>query len=337
MHPVKLGIIGCGIAASELHWPALKDMTDTVGITAVCNHTEPKAKSFAELAGGVPYVLDYQELLDRDDVEAVSIILPFELNRSVTMDVLNAGKHVMVEKPLAGNLDDARKMLGFEEQYPKLVMMVAENYRYRPLFLRVREILDEGAIGGPYAAVWNFFTDVGSGANVQYLSTRWRIEHTYRGGFLTDGGVHIIAVLRDLFGGFSSVTATTGCVNPGAGKVDTMSARFTMAGGFICSLNQFYSSRGLRVNAFHIFGDAGTLVVDVYGNTITLKKEGADDHVETPDPERGYAGEYRDFHRAIRTGSPAASTFREAFYDLQGILGALESAELGKEIQLKQN
>jgi len=65
MNPIKLGIIGCGIAARELHFPALQKLQDKFSITVVCNHSEPKAKSFAEMAGGVPFVLDYQELLKK--------------------------------------------------------------------------------------------------------------------------------------------------------------------------------------------------------------------------------------------------------------------------------
>ena len=106
-----MGVIGCGIAAHDLHWPALRDMKDKFKIIAVCNHTEPKAKAFSETVGGVPYVLDYKDLLSREDVDAVTIILPFELNRRVTEDALAAGKHVMAEKPLETLSEDLLKML----------------------------------------------------------------------------------------------------------------------------------------------------------------------------------------------------------------------------------
>ena len=63
MEPVKLGIIGCGIAARKLHWPALQKVGGRFKIEMVCNHTEKKAQSYAELVGKVPYVLDYHDLL----------------------------------------------------------------------------------------------------------------------------------------------------------------------------------------------------------------------------------------------------------------------------------
>jgi len=334
MEPIRLGIIGCGIAAHDLHWPALREMKDRFRITAVCNHTEPKAKSFSETVGSVPYVLDYKDLLSREDVDAVSIILPFELNCRVAEDALRAGKHVMVEKPLASNLEDAKKMLTFGETYSPLVTMVAENFRYRPLYLRVKELLDASAVGRVYAVVWNFFTNVGTEANKPYMSTEWRFGSIYRGGFLVDGGVHIIAALRDLFGKITSTRALTSCVNPDAGRVDTMSSQFSMADEVICTVNQFYSAPGLRVNSIHIFGEDGTLLVDNDTNTIALKKRGKPDSIETTGVERGYIGEYDDFYRAIRGGSPVVSSFHEAYHDLKAILGALESADYNEIVRL---
>ena len=120
MEPVKIGIIGCGIAARKLHWPALQKVSDKFIIKMVCNHTEPKAKSYARLVGDVPYVLDYHEMLINKDIEAILIILPIHLNYRVTLDCLKSGKHVLVEKPLAANLDEGRKMLLFKKLYKKV-------------------------------------------------------------------------------------------------------------------------------------------------------------------------------------------------------------------------
>ncbi len=65
MKPFKLGLIGCSIAAKDLHWPALNKLQDKFEITVVCNRSEPKAAEFAHMVGDLPHVLDYRELLDR--------------------------------------------------------------------------------------------------------------------------------------------------------------------------------------------------------------------------------------------------------------------------------
>ncbi len=337
MEPVKLGIIGCGIAARELHWPALKKMADRFKIAVVCNHTEAKAKSFAELAGGAPYVLDYRDALARKDVEAVSIILPFGLNRRVTEDAVHAGKHVMMEKPIAASLDDAIELVSLERN-TGVKLMVAENFRYRPLYRRTAEIINQGTAGRVYGAIWNFFTDVTAGANIQYLNTKWRMDDAqYPGGFIIDGGVHITAVIHDLFGEIVTVSGRTACINDNAGKIDTMLTNFTTKRGVVGSINQLYSSKGLRVNALHIFGDKGSLVVDNYGDSITLFTPDSGPIVETVDADRGYTGEYEDFFKAIRFGEPVVSTLEKAYRDYLALVKTMEAAASRITISLEKN
>ncbi|MCI0493948.1 Gfo/Idh/MocA family oxidoreductase [candidate division KSB1 bacterium] len=322
MQPVKLGIIGCGIAARELHFPALQRLKNKFEITVVCNHTEPKAKSFAELAGRVPYVLDYHELLSRDDVEAVDIILPIHLNYSVTKDALEAGKHVIVEKPLAANLHEADQMLILDKRYPQ-VKMVAENFRYRTTFSRVKAILGNNKIGQPYAVFWNVFYFVNKQS--KYAQTDWRIHHQYPGGFIMDGGVHNIAVLRDWFGNITSGIAFTKSINPEIGKLDSMSFQFSTESGVAGVFNVFFSSNSYAENRIIILGREGSLVIE--NNAITLKKAGEQDHIESIEDDGGYQGQFEDFYEAIRNGKPVKSSFSEGYQDFVTILKALDSAE----------
>ncbi len=321
MTPVKLGIIGCGIAARELHWPALREMADRFTITAVCNHTEPKARTFAEMVGGVPYLLDYRELLRRADVEAVLIALPIELNYPVTRDALRAGKHVLVEKPLAKNLTQAGRMVRFPEQFPT-VAMVAENFRYRSTLARVSEMLNAGEIGQPYAAVWNLLIKMD--VDNPYARTRWRIHHQYPGGFVTDGGVHYVAGLRELFDEITAGSAFTATVNPRIGEVDTFGLQFQTTSGVQGQLNLFFSATGWREDQLRIFGSRGSLVVE--GSKITVKRSGSVDRSEEVPDDGGYRNEWEAFYRAIREGETVKSNFWQAYRDLHILLKALHAA-----------
>ncbi len=325
MNPIKLGIIGCGIAARELHFPALQKLKDKFKITVVCNHTEPKAKSFAEMVGRVPYVLDYRELLKRPDIEAVDIVLPIHLNYQVTKDALKTGKHVIVEKPLAANLTQADEMLTFENRFSQ-VKMVAENFRYRRTFHRVKEILEADKIGKPYSVFWNVFYYVD--LQGKYAQTQWRIHHQYPGGFITDAGVHNIAVIRYLFGEIISGCAFTKSVNPDIGKLDTMSFQFSTESGVNGVFNDFFSSNGYSENRIIILGRDGSLVIE--NNSITIKKQGKPDLTETVEDDGGYQCQFEDFYEAIRFGKPVKSSFSEAYQDFLTILKALDSAEKGQ-------
>ena len=319
MTPIKLGIIGCGIAARDLHYPALQKLKDKFEITVVCNHTEPKAKSFAEMVGNVPYVLDYHDLLNRDDVEAVDIVLPIHLNYQVTKDTLAAGKHVIVEKPLAANLNQADEMLTFDQKYSP-VKMVAENFRYRKTFYRVKELMDSNTIGTPYSVFWNVFHYVDK-SNNKYALTEWRIHHQYPGGFITDGGVHNMAALRYFFGNITPGHAFTKSINPDIGELDTMSFQFSTESGVAGVFNVFFSANGYSENRIIILGDRGTLIIE--SNTITVKKRGETDRVETIEDDGGYQGQFEDFYEALRNGTPVKSSFSEAYQDFVAILGAL--------------
>ena len=326
MKPVKLGIIGCGIAARELHLPALNKLKDKFVITAVCNHTEKKAKSFAKLVGDVPYMLDYHDLLARDDVEAVDIIMPIELNYQVTKESLEAGKHVIVEKPLAVNLVQAKKMLDFPDKYD-LTMMVAENYRYRPIYQRLKTLLESGIIGSPYSVFWNIYRFIDTSS--KFAQTKWRINHQYKGGFITDGGVHQIAALRDLFGDFVSGFYFSKSINPGIGELDTFCLQFntnTIHG----VLNIFCSSVGYSEDKLIILGDNGSIVVD--GNKVITKLKAQQNIEEIIEDDGGYSGQFNDFYQALRHKGNILSTFSEAYKDLNTIIKAIEAAEVGQKV-----
>lgn len=331
MRPVRLGIIGCGIAARELHWPALKTLHHQFEITVVCNHTEAKAKEFAAMVGGVPYVLDYQELLQRPDVEAVDIVLPIHLNYAVTKAALEAGKHVIAEKPLAANLIEANEMLTLERRFAQ-VKMIAENFRYRTTFHRVRELLTAGEIGIPYAVFWNVFYWVDR--HNKYAQTQWRIHHQYPGGFITDGGVHNIAALRLWFGNIISGLAFTKSIHPEIGKLDAMSFQFLTENGVSGVFNVFFSANGYAENRIIILGSEGSLVVE--GNSITSKRNGAADRLEIIEDDGGYRGQFEDFYRAIRHGTSVTSSFTEAYQDLITIFNALESGETGRPFEVQK-
>lgn len=331
MEPIKLGIIGCGIAAQTLHWPALQKLTDKFKITAVCNRTEEKAKRFVEMIGGsIPYFLDYHELLKKADVEAVDIALPFNLNYQVTQDALLAGKHVIVEKPIAANLTDAKKMADLEEKFP-LVTMLAENFRYRLIFKKAKTYLEQGRVGEPYAVFWNMFTLTLPDNNV-YARTEWRKHPQYKGGFVTDGGIHYIAALRDLFGEIKYGIALTKSVNPNLGDIDSMSFQFFTDKNINGILNLFYSSKGYEEDSALISCSKGSILIE--GNKLTICDENNEQFVEEVEDGLGYREEFEDFYDGIRLGTKVKSTFNEGYKDLQVIIGAIDSVGKWRDLEL---
>lgn len=327
---IKLGIIGTGLAAKILHLPALKRLSEKFEITAICNHTEKKAKEFSELVGGVKYYLDYKELLRDKNVDAVDITLPIDLNYKVTIDSLKAGKHVFLEKPLAGSMIEAKKMLELKTRH-KQVMLLAENFRYRKVYNSVNDILKKKSIGNVYAAQWNVFYRVTS--DKDYGATKWRQKHKYVGGFMLDAGVHNIAALRMLFGEVRSVAAFTDSINPKIGKPDTMSVQMIFSSGVKVIYNLFFSVKHHWENKLLVFGDKGT--IEVNDDLIALKLNDNTPQIIDGSDFGGYDEEFMDFYKAIITRKKVKSAFIDGYKDMEVVFAALKSAETNKVIQIK--
>jgi|WetSurSiteA1Bulk_404760.scaffolds.fasta_scaffold03431_3 predicted dehydrogenase len=327
---IKLGIIGTGLAAKILHLPALQRLNSNFEITAVCNHTEKKAKEFSELVGGVKYYLDYKDLLKDKNVEAVDITLPINLNYRVTIESLKAHKHIFLEKPLAGSMVEAKKMLGLKTEYEQ-VMLLAENFRYRKVYNSVKDLLKKKSIGKVYAAQWNVFYQVTSDRD--YGATKWRQKHKYVGGFMLDAGVHNIAALRMLFGEVKSVTAFTESINPKIGKPDTMSVQMIFSSGIKVIYNLFFTVKHHWENKLLVFGDRGT--IEANDDMISLKLNDNTSQIIDGSDFGGYDDEFMDFYNAIVNRKKVKSTFIDGYKDMEVVFAALKSAEKNKVIQIK--
>lgn len=330
MDKVNLGIIGCGIAARELHWPALQRLSDKFEIVMVCNHTEDKARSFAEMAGGVPYVLNYRELLKNNQVEAVDIILPIELNYPATRDALKAGKHVIVEKPLGKNLREAKIMRRFPHQF-KQVMLVAENYRYRQSLLYIKEQIIKGRIGKPYAVLWN--VNVHVTLDNRYAQTRWRRHHQHPGGLVTDSGVHYMAALRMLFGEIKSGKAFMDTINPQLGEIDTFSFQFKTDRNIQGNFNIYYTVKGFHDDRLIIYGTEGTIIHT--DEDVKVVSSSEEIEVQEFKNDRGFYEELLNFYGAIREEKKVISNFEEGYQDFKLMLTALKSAKIARSFTLK--
>jgi predicted dehydrogenase len=328
MQKVRLGIIGCGIAARKLHWPALKMLGGYFEIAAVCSRSAAKAKSFAKMAGNVPYTLNYKELLRRPDVDAVTVSAPIVLNRRIVEDALRAQKHVLVEKPIAANLAQAKTMLEFGSRY-RQVMMVAENFRYRPILKKMKKLVDSGTIGFPYAVMWNVLFCMDD--RNEYAQTKWRQKPQHIGGFITDGGVHNIAALRLLLGEIVSGCAWSQGVNKFLGGPDTFSLQFETA-NVKGVLNIFFSANGLSENRLSIMGKKGTLVLE--DDKVILKRNGRADKIAARDDSAGYREEFLAFYEMIRKKNYGSDSFFQAYKDLNIIIKALGSAKSGRRFEV---
>ena len=140
---LKLAIVGTGIIVNS-HLSAINQLDD-VELVALCDVNEEKAKAFSEQCG-VPYVLDYKELPEKFDFDAVILNLPHGLHCSAAEFFLDAGKHVLVEKPMANTVEECDKMMAAAKRNDKK-LAIAHIQRYIPAIQQAKEIYDSGELG----------------------------------------------------------------------------------------------------------------------------------------------------------------------------------------------
>lgn len=149
MRTVKIGLIGAG-GIAQSHMRALQT-AEGIEVVAICDIAEERAKRTAQTYR-IPHVFtDYHDLLEMDEIEAVSVTTYNQAHCAPTVDALHAGKHVLVEKPMAATLDDATAMTRAAHETGK-ILMVALKTRYSPHMIAARRIAESGALGDIYYA-----------------------------------------------------------------------------------------------------------------------------------------------------------------------------------------
>ena len=139
MDKVRIGIIGCGGIANGKHMPSLKKLPD-VEMVAFCDIIVERAEKAARDYGveGAKVYTDYHELLAREDIDVVHVLTPNREHSQITVDALNAGKHVMCEKPMAINSAEAKRMLDAAKATGKK-LTIGYQSRFRPdsMYLKI--------------------------------------------------------------------------------------------------------------------------------------------------------------------------------------------------------
>jgi len=332
---IRLGIIGTGLAVKKLHWPALARMADRFPVVAFANRTRSTAEEFAALAGlsMAGYGADYQELLRRDDIQAVLVCVPIPALLPITRDCLAAGKHVICEKPPGVDLAEARQFLALVDQYPGRKILIAENFFYRDDLRLARSLLDGGAIGRPQLLLERWVNRLVPTAG-EYSITPWRYRPEYPGGPLLDGGVHSIATIRLLGGDITRLYARTEWINATMDAPSAMAMTFGFAGG--ASGNCIWGFLGNPVldetRDTRLYGSGGALVVS-RGQSRLIRADGSSEEYRVEPTESGHYNMFLNFHDAILHDEPIVASVRQSFANMLVVLRALESAEQGRQTE----
>ena len=201
---LRIAIIGAGGIATICHMPVYQKM-DNVKVVAVCDIKPEKAKIFAEKFDVPATYVDYREMLDKEELDAVDICTPNYLHSVMAVDALNHGFHVLCEKPDAVSVEEAEKMKAAADKNGKL-LMVMRNNRFMHISSFAKKFIEEGKMGEIYAARCGWQRRRGIPGKGGWFTTKAQSG----GGPLIDLGVHMIDLTMWLMGNPKPV-AVSGC------------------------------------------------------------------------------------------------------------------------------
>lgn len=190
-----VAIVGCGLIGQK--------RAGTLGearLVACADVVLERAQWLAQTVPGAIAISDWHEILKRDDVDIVIASTFNNILAEVTREAVEAGKHVLVEKPAARNARELEPVIKVVQKTGKKVR-VGFNHRYHPAFLKVRELFESGVLGKLMFIRGRY----GHGGRVGY-EKEWRANPALSGGGeLIDQGVHLIDLARWFLGDFSEV------------------------------------------------------------------------------------------------------------------------------------
>lgn len=333
---LNVAVVGTGIFATDNHLPTFNKI-DSIKPYAAYNRTKSKAEVFAEKASiDKSKVADSLEQIFEDkDVDFVDALLPVQTNLDVVKLAIKNNKPLAFEKPIAANLVQAKEIVRLSEA-TDLPIAVLENWS----FLKARRVLVDEAlpkigevIGFTYRATgpWN--------DNNKYVSTPWRQNPEHIGGYLSDGGVHQLALLTDVLGNIESISALTKQVREQSGTDDILFSTVKLASGVIGTFT-YGSAFGAtdKSLSFTIFGTEGSIVYDfsptlpkptISYQTGTSSLTASKKTVIEVDEVDCLEEEFKNFADAVSAGDKSRIVVppAKAFHHLAIVAAALESSK----------
>ena len=341
-----VGIVGCGYVTTKLHLPALRALPEAK-IVSVADLDRSRVDEVANRFGIKSRAGDWRAVVDDPAVEIVAVCVPPAAHTEVTLAALDAGKHVLVEKPLALSLDDCDRLIARAAQSDRLVT-VGFNMRWHRLVRRAHKIIAEGILG-QLAVLRTAFT---SGTRYEARYPEWRRRRELGGGVLTEIGVHHFDLWRFLLA--SEVEEVFAISADGAAIVSARMTSGVLVGGVFSDvtggrneLDLFGHAGQLHLSCFRFDGLEVAGVGEKYPGSVRtrLRRAGrlirelpeairamsrGGDHVES------YRAQWRHFLAAMKDGNQVRPSLLDGRQALEIALAAVQSSSVGRPVACRE-
>ncbi len=351
MTKLRAAIIGCGWVADSHAEDGFLALPDQFDLAIACDLDAQRATDFAARHAIAETSTSFAAVLARADIDVVSICTPPSLHFAMTMAALDAGKHVICEKPFVASLDEADHIIARQHESKARVMPIFQ-YRFGTGIKRVKHAIDSGLAGRGYVhaveTAWKRGPD--------YYEVAWRGKFaTELGGVLLTQSIHMHDLMMYLLGPAEAVAAfKTTRVNP-IEVEDCAVASLKMADGSLVSLTATLGSQ-LQITRMRFCFENVTFEIDTGhqgdGGPGAAGRPGDPEWVMIPKtPEIGakiqavmdsvapyaeprFARQFALFHKALETGGDFPVTLADARRSLELITAIFHSNETGQAVHL---
>ncbi|MEM7433586.1 MAG: Gfo/Idh/MocA family oxidoreductase [Myxococcota bacterium] len=320
---LRLGVLG---AARIAPFAVLRhaEKLDDVAVVAVAEeyHSEKHLRSYASKHRIAQTYRSFDALLSRPDIDAVYIPLPIGMHADWCIKAIEAGKHVLCEKPFAANADEVERVLQ-AARTTDLVVAEAMHFRYHPLVDRVRDIIRSGEIGAvqhveaTFCAWWPF--------------TDFRFDYETGGGCTIDMGCYPIGFIRAVTEEEPAVTSATAGLH--GTLIDRwMRAKMQLPSGGDVQLLVSMRSRHVFSLSIEIRGSRGSIRVFNYvkpevGHRLKVRTDAGVRRERVPGGST-YGSQLASFAEAVRTGTPPLTTVADSLKNMRVVDAVYRAAKL---------
>ena len=335
---MRVGIVGCGQIGRRRAAVVRQSSVDDLVIVADVDHgrSTALATEFDCLAA-----TGWPEVVARDDVDIVVVSTTNNWLAPITVAALQAGRHVLCEKPPGRSAEEASQMLQAARASGR-TLKIGFNHRHHAAVWKAKELLDQGSIGEPLFIRCRY----GHGGRPGY-EHEWRAAPAISGGGeLLDQGIHAIDLFRWFLGDFHEASGYTGTWFWDMPVEDNAFALFRTGDGRVASLHASWT-QWKNVFSLELFGRDGYLIVEGLGGSYGSEQltwgrrrpqSGPPDeeHFTWPGADDSWADEWREFTSAIREGRQPLANGHDGWQAMRMVRAVYESAREGRAVSLME-
>ena len=323
---LSLCVVGCGNFARTFA-RAMQSIPDQVQLL-FASRDPRRAAEYAAQFNGIGHFGSYESAAADPGVDAMYICTPHYLHLEHGSLAAAAGKHILVEKPLARSQSEAAGLIRAADQ-AGVTLMVAENYRFMSGVRLARELIDSGRIGGVRLVQLQ--------EEAEFRPAAWRNDHGLNGGgTFMDGGIHKVDLFRYLAGEPVTVYASqVPSAQPGINAEDGLAMIARTAGGVTGIINHSWS-RTARPQPMwlSVTGSAGRIYYQMGSSELVLDDGRGKQKLALGPDHYGLKPMALEFYTSIAEGRPPETSGAEGLADVRVVLKAYESMDTGRAVQV---